>query len=392
MRKVTLLLAAALLTLPGAVLGDIVVLKNGSRMEGVVSEHGNKLHVALNYGHVVLPKSLVDHVIICDTPRQKLKKKLAAADQNSIEQLTSLQQWCAENDLKEEAGKIALKIGRLVLGKKETRLDMKDAGAIFDFALWCKRSGYPDSVVESYLWKVVSLKPEHSTAREMLGQGRFRGQWLKKTEIAGIRRAEYDKEMRLKGMVKYKGQWLIPNAASCLKQMEDIEEQRDDLDRDRQHLEDDRRDAAREREEVAAARSTLYFEQNRLQRREDVLERTALRQAALAQRLAFHRDELARLRLEVDRLKDELEREKESLREQRRETDREKHRLQQLRCRLECEWRQLRQAKKKKNDCRPVTDRPINPKKKIGSEEHTPGRQSSTDREREASRRKRVRR
>lgn len=138
MRKIVLLLALILLTLPNTAMGDIVILKDGSRMEGVVSRHGSSLHVDLGYGQVVLPMRLVERVISQDTPRQKYEKKLAGIDQADAEQLKALQQWCSRNGLKKEARELALKVGELVLERQLSELGTKDAGAVFDFALWCR--------------------------------------------------------------------------------------------------------------------------------------------------------------------------------------------------------------------------------------------------------------
>jgi hypothetical protein len=392
MRKV-LLLAITLLTLPAAAMGDIVVLKNGSRFEGVVTEHKDSFEVDIGCGKVEIPKRLVKQVIKCDTPRQKFEKKSAATDQTDVEQLTTLKEWCTRNGLKKEAKELALKIGELTLKEKSTGLDMKDSAALFDFALWCQRNGYESSVVESFLWKVLTLEPDHKMAREMLGYGRFRSQWLKKDEIAAIRRAEYEKEMRTKGMVKYNGQWLMPAAAAYLKKLEDVEDQREELERDRRRLEDDQRKLDSERAELEAARNSLYAGQSRLRRRENILERTAMRQVALARQLAGDQAYVTRLKIELRNLKEDIEREKDELREERDELEKEKLRVAQLRCRLECEWRKLRQQQREKKDCRPEAERPKEAKKaKKGSEEHTPGRQPYSNRDQQLSRRRRVRR
>jgi hypothetical protein len=393
MRKISLFYALILLALPTAATGDIVVLKNGSRFEGEVTERKDGFHVDIGYGKVVIPRETVEKVIKCDTPRQKFEKKLAATDQTDLKQLKKLREWCTSNSMEEEAKQIALKIARLALEKQSAGLDSSSAKTVFDFALWCKRNGYEKSVIESYLWKVLSIDPDHETAREMLGYSKFRGQWLTKNVIADIRRTEYEKEMREKGMVKYKDQWLTPKASAYLKQLEDLNRQREVLERDKRQVEDDERELAHERNKILSERNSLYAEQNRLRRLENTLERTALRQSALVEQLAYDRVYTARLKAELRDLKEELKREKEELDEKRDDLEKEKLRLQQLRFRLDCEWKRLRQAQREKKVCRPEAERPEKAEKAHkGSEEHTPGRQPYSNRRQQVSRRERIRR
>jgi len=384
------LIVAVLITIPLCALGDVVVFKDGSRIEGEVIEDGERIRIKLDCGDMAVPKSQVDHVIKRDTPRQAFKKKLAETDAGSVEELEKLKRWCAENKLDKEAGEIALKISRLALEKKSTGLDMQNARDVFDFALWCKRSGYDSSVVDSYLWKVVSLEPDHPAAREMLGYRKFRGQWLKQEEIERIEQAEYDKEMRLKGMVTHEGQWLKPDAAAYKRQVEKLELDREDLDRDRDRLEDDLKEQARESARLESLKRELYTESSRLSQREDNLERAAAAQESVARQLAWERCELDRLKTDIHKLKKDVEEEKEELEDQKKDVDREKDRLQQLRQRLEWELRELRRKDRENEDRRSGTERPTNPQIKLeGSKEQTTERRPfSNPREDDTSRRR----
>lgn len=388
----SLLLALFLLAVPCAAMGDIVVLKDGTRTEGVVTERENELRVDLEYGSVIIPKRLVDHVIFCDTPRQQYEKKLAAIDKRNTEKLKALQQWCTENGLEKEAKELALTIGRLVLEEKSSTIDAGDSSAFFNFALWCRRNGYEERIVESYLWKVLGISPDHTAAREMLGYRKFRGQWLKKAEIDAISKAELDKEMRLKGLVKYDGQWLTPNAADCLEQLRYIEEQREELEHDRQQVEDESRELAHERIELQAQRNSVYLEESRLKQLEDRIEHTALTQAALAQRLAIERSELNRQRARSDGLREDLDLREKEIREEWEKVERERCRLQQLRHRLDCEWSQLRREKAEIEAAVRERNAQEIQKPKIGSEEHTSGRRLSSKDDGDPARRERVRR
>lgn len=355
------LLAAIFLAFPVTVFADVVVFKDGSRIEGEVVEEGQKIRIKLDCGDMAVPKNQIDHVIKCDTPRQKYRKKLAETGADDVEALKKLKEWCTQNRLEKETEQISAKISRLVLEKKSAGLDMKKAQDVFDMALWCQRNGYSGSVVDSYLWKVVSLEPDHAAAREMLGYRKFRGQWLKKEEIEKIEQSEYDREMRLKGMVQHDGQWLKPDAAAVKRQMEKLEREREDLYRERDGLEDEAREQAKESARLESLKSELYTESCRLRQRESTLERTALNQAALARQLAWDRLELDRLKTDIHRLREEVKRDRKKLEDDRKETDREKDRLEQLRHRLERESRELRRKDKDNKDCRSETERPKNP-------------------------------
>jgi hypothetical protein len=348
MRTLKPLLTAILIAFPVTLMADIVVFKDGSRIEGEVVEEGEKIRIRLECGDMAVPKNQIDHVIKCDTPQQKFRKKLAQTDNGDVEALKKLKEWCAQNRLEKESEQIALKISRLVLEKKSAALDMKKAQDVFDMALWCKRNGYSSSVVNSYLWKVISLDTDHAAAREMLGYRKFRGQWLRKEEIEKIERADYDKEMRLKGMVKHDGEWLKPDAAALKRQMEKLERDREDLERERDRLQDDIREQAKENGRLESLKRELYTESCRLRQWENALEQTARNQEVLARQLAWDRQELHRLKTDICRLKKDLEEDKEELEEDRKETDREKDRLEQLRRRLERELRELRRKKEDK--------------------------------------------
>ncbi len=323
MRKL-LLLAVAVVILPAVANGDIVVLKDGSQIEGIVTDQGESLLVKLDKGHIVIPKRMVDRIVVCETPRQKYERMLAETEKTDTEALKKLQNWCGENGLKEEAKQLALKIGELVLQKRAASLDTNKAAEVFDFALWCRRSGYQASIVESYLWKVLELDPDHAAARAMLGHVKFRGQWLKKDQIEEIHLKEQEQEMRSKGMVNYKGQWLKPDAAEYLKKLEEIQKQREDLQQQRSQVEEQARKLEASRRELEELRQELDSQRSRLQRREDTLNRTAQSQAILAIRLQLKRQDIDKLQGKLDKLKNELELERAALRAERAAIEREK--------------------------------------------------------------------
>jgi len=132
MRMLRPILAVILVMVSTTALADIVVFKDGSRIEGEVVEDGERIRIKLDCGDMAVPKNQIDRVIKCDTPRQKFKKKLASIDKGDIEALKKLKEWCTQNRLEKEAAQIALSISRLVLEKKSAGLDMKKAEDVFD--------------------------------------------------------------------------------------------------------------------------------------------------------------------------------------------------------------------------------------------------------------------
>jgi len=363
MKTAPLLLIAAMLILPCSASADIVIMKDGSRMEGIVKEEGANIRIILDYGHVILPMSRISQVIKCNTPRQEYEKKLAAIPEGDNDKLEALLQWCREKKLENEAKKLVFKIAKLNLKKKVEDSQLNTSKALFEMALWSKQNGYDDSVVESFLWNVIEKEKDHEAAREMLGFRKFRGQWLKKKEIDYILETEYEKTMRLKGMLKYKGQWLTSDATSYMKKLEDLEREKDNLARDRLRVEDEFRAAAREREELSSFERQLAFEKSRIELQEDTLERTALHQAMAAQKIACNRRENERLERNLEYIKNNLEKEKEYLRKEREELEKDKRRIELLKHQLECELRKKHESKIDEKNCRPGMRRPINPKK-----------------------------
>ncbi len=88
--------------------------------------------------------------------------------------------------------------------EKVTALEKGDVPGHYLLGLWCKQQGLG---VEARLQfdKVISLEPDHRGARRELGYERQEGGWLTR-----------DEAMRAKGLVRYEGDWMLPEEVALI--------------------------------------------------------------------------------------------------------------------------------------------------------------------------------
>lgn len=153
--------------LPAPAYGDIVVLKNGHRLEGRVEDQGSTVVVHTRFGKVKLDRSSVESIIpsksALDEHHEKvteLEKKIAAEQPAAAEQgklWFELAQWCAEKQL--------------------------------------------DRPREYMLRRALVADPDQPHARQALGFLRHQGAW-----VTGEERHQ------ALGLVKYKDRWVTAEA------------------------------------------------------------------------------------------------------------------------------------------------------------------------------------
>lgn len=155
-----LTLAAAILGILGGVplWGDVVHLKNGGTVEGIVTEEGEFYSVETAFGITRIRKAEVAEV---------LWEKSALAE------------------YRERAS--ALRPG--------------DAEGWNALARWAQRQGLT-SQAEQALRNVLDADPDNARAREALGYVRHEGRWVTR-----------DEQMEAKGWVQDEGKWISPEAA-----------------------------------------------------------------------------------------------------------------------------------------------------------------------------------
>lgn len=81
--------------------------------------------------------------------------------------------------------------------KRKAALEPKDATGHWKLAEWAISQGL-ESSAKSAAKIVVGLEPDHKEARQLLGHERYNGGWM-----------AHDDVMREKGLVEYRGEWLV---------------------------------------------------------------------------------------------------------------------------------------------------------------------------------------
>ena len=113
---------------------DVVVLKNGGKIEGRVVEKGTVIEVHVGAGKTVVPKS----------------------------EIARIQRGAVTTDEYE---------------KRKGALRPDDAEGLYQLGLWCRKSGLADQADAAFA-DVMKLKPNHPGAREALGFSLVNGRWI----------------------------------------------------------------------------------------------------------------------------------------------------------------------------------------------------------------------
>lgn len=161
MKRSLLFLAGLLLLFAGSARADILLLKNGGRVEGVVTERGDFYVVENVAGTAELKKNQVAARVKAPYVTQQYEKRLAA-------------------------------------------IPPHDVKARFDLALWCRSHGLRERARKN-LEVVVRLDPDHARARALLGYVHRFGKWMTKEEA---RRAR----LTAAGLVERDGKWMTAAA------------------------------------------------------------------------------------------------------------------------------------------------------------------------------------
>ena len=154
-------IVAAILTVLGCVplWGDVVQLKKGGTVEGIVTEEGDFYAVQTAYGITKIRKTEVETVVWEKSALQTYKERAAA-------------------------------------------LDPKDAAGWFDLGRWARGEDLPPQADEAFQ-NVLAIDPDHGQAREALGYVLEDGRWLTR-----------DEQMEAKGWIRVEGKWLSPEAVA----------------------------------------------------------------------------------------------------------------------------------------------------------------------------------
>lgn len=146
---------------PSALRADVVVLKDGERIEGVVEERGDEVVVRLDYGDVGFARSEVVRIERRASPLSRFEARAAA-------------------------------------------LAPRDVNGRYRLGLEAERAGLT-SLARRLFAEVVAIEPDHRGARAALGQRLHAGRWRTEDEV---KEAE--------GFVKRGDRWITPDAAAAL--------------------------------------------------------------------------------------------------------------------------------------------------------------------------------
>lgn len=163
--RALVVVAAVVAAAPVAARADILHLKNGGKLEGVIQgeEKG-----------VVLLKTRFG--------MQRVKR----IDIARIEKTETAQQ---------------------IYERKRAELDDTDAGATFELAQWC-RSRTLTRQYRELLVATIELDPEHAEAHQGLGHVLFENEWMTPDEKVERQRRNALAAKKARGLVQYEGQWV----------------------------------------------------------------------------------------------------------------------------------------------------------------------------------------
>ncbi len=205
--------ALALVLVPTTALADTLILEDGQRFEGVVTERGDTVEIQLEFGTVGFDKSEVKTIEREETALHELERR-------------------------------------------RTALRFDDLSGTLALARWAKERGLGHGARDLYR-HALHLKPDLEEAHRALGHKKHEGEWLDE--------AAY---LRATGHVNYGGEWVTKDEARALDEAadarRDAREARAIAEREarlRKEAEADRRRAEREARE-ARERADRYGSYN----------------------------------------------------------------------------------------------------------------------------------
>lgn len=161
----TFLAMALVSAVPVAARADVVVLKDGERVEGIVAERGGQVEVRLDFGTISFDRSEIDRVEKSSTPLGTVEARHAALPPRDVE------------------------------GRYRLALEAEKAGL--------------DAFARGLYREVIELSADHKGARAALGYRRQDGAWM--TE---------DEYMTSQGYVRHSSGWITRDAALALEKAE----------------------------------------------------------------------------------------------------------------------------------------------------------------------------
>lgn len=159
MRWIPIGAAALLFVCAGAARADVVVLRGGGSLEGIVTQRGDEVTVEMPYGKVSVHRNEVVQVVKKRTPLEEYRQREAQVKSGDAEGLYQLGAWAEQNDLPGQA-----------------------------------RHAFEHA---------IAADPNHAAARARLGfEKNAEGKWL-----------TFEEAQRARGLVRVNGDWVTAEEA-----------------------------------------------------------------------------------------------------------------------------------------------------------------------------------
>jgi len=165
-RSIPLWSCLFLLAVVHAAVADEVVLKNGSKLQGTVTEAGNKVVVDVGTGTITIDRSEVASISRPDELNREYDRRMESVSPD-------------------------------------------DAEGHYQVYLWTRKQEGLKSRSDKLLRKIIEIDPNHEPSRRALGYVNHKGAWLTQDELKGAL-----------GLVRYNGGWVSAETAEKLKRVD----------------------------------------------------------------------------------------------------------------------------------------------------------------------------
>jgi hypothetical protein len=145
---------------------DEVVLKNGSKLEGTVTEAGNKVIVDVGSGTITIDRAEVASISRPDDLNREFDHRMASVQPD-------------------------------------------DAEAHYQVYLWARKQDGLKPRADKLLRRTIEIDPNHAASRRALGYVNHKGAWLTQDELKAAL-----------GLVRYNGGWVTAETAEKLKRID----------------------------------------------------------------------------------------------------------------------------------------------------------------------------
>lgn len=173
MRRKNLLPLLLVLLLAASALADVVVTRDGRRIEGtVVAETATEVRIRTRLGEISVPRADVVSIERGKSRRQEYDERFAAA--RSAEEFCALGLWADEKKMRQDARRA--------------------------------------------MNRALELDPAHAGANTWLGRVQYKGEWMTPEERDLRMTADREAEMTARGLVRYGDTWVTPEERAKLEQ------------------------------------------------------------------------------------------------------------------------------------------------------------------------------